>query len=225
MYPTPVTHGMTVGELALMIQGEGWHEGLEDLELHVVKTEGWRRDMLWDATGLPWVPPSPNIPDVETALVYPGTCFFEGTTASEGRGTYEPFLQVGAPHVDGRAIASELNRRRLPGLRFEPVAFTPESIPGMSREPKLLGREIHGVRLSVTDAHALEPVAAGIHILEAFYFALPEEHRNTFFNERGMAIRAGNAETQKRIEAGEGAAAIVADWAGDVERFSRQRES
>ncbi len=225
LYPTPVTHGMTVGELALMIRGEGWHDGLEGLDLHVVKAKGWRRAMLWPETGLEWVPPSPNIPDVETALVYPGTCFFEGTTASEGRGTYEPFIQVGALRVDGEALAVELNRRALPGLRFEPVAFTPESIPGMSREPKLLGEKIEGVRLVVSDAGALDPVAAGIHLLDVFYAALPEEHRGDFFHERGMAIRAGNAETQKRIEAGEGAAAIVADWAEDVERFSRQRES
>ncbi len=224
MYPTPVTHGMTVGELALMIKGEGWHDGLEELDLHVVKLQGWGRDRLWDETGLGWVPPSPNLPDVETTLVYPGTCFFEGTTASEGRGTYEPFLQVGASHVDGKAVAAELNRRELPGLRFAPVSFTPESIPGMSREPKLLGEKIEGVRLHVTDPRPVYPVEAGIHILEVFYFALPEEHRDAFFNERGMAIRAGNAETKQRIEAGDGAAAIATDWAGDVERFARQRE-
>lgn len=224
LYPTPVTHGMTIGELALMIKGEGWMEGLENLDLHVIEMEGWTRDMLWDETGLEWIPPSPNIPDVETAWVYPGTCFFEGTTASEGRGTYEPFLQVGSPYADAGRMAGRLNERRPEGLRFSPVTFTPESIDGMSKNPKLLGEEIAGVRLEVTDAKALRPVAAGIHLLEVFYNGLPDEHKAAFFNDRGMAIRAGNEKVLEMIENGEGAQAIIDLWQEDVEAFSRQRE-
>ncbi len=223
LYPTPVTHGMTVGELAQMIKGEGWHDGLENLELHVVKMEGWRRDMLWTETGLNWIAPSPNLPDIESTYVYPGTCFFEGTTASEGRGTYEPFIQVGAAQVDGKQIAKDLNSRQLPGLEFSPVTFTPKSIPGMSKEPKLLGVEIEGVRLHVTDAEKVKPVALGIHLLDAFYRALPESTRNDFFNERGMAIRAGDAETQKQIEQGVPPEEIIAAWQSDVQTFTHQR--
>jgi len=224
LYPTPVTHGMTVGELARMIQGEGWFEGLDNLELHVVPMEGWARSLLWPETGLPWVPPSPNLPDVETTLVYPGTCFFEGTTASEGRGTYSPFIQVGAPRVSGEEIAREMNARGLPGVKFSPTAFTPISIDGMAKEPKLLGQQLEGVHLTVTDPEVLEPVALGIHLLDAFYRALPEEDRPSFFNERGMAIRAGNEETRKMIEEGIQPAEIMAAWSDDVVRFLRQRE-
>lgn len=222
MYPTPITHGMTAGEFARMIHGEGWHDGIENLELHVIEMEGWTRDMLWYDTGLEWIPPSPNIPDVETAIVYPGTCFFEGTNASEGRGTYEPFIQVGSPHIDPDRVAGELNGRELPGLRFHPVTFIPESIPGMSREPKLEDETVRGVRLEVTDPYAVEPVAAGIHLLQAFYDALPEEHRDEFFILRGMQIRAGIDEVQQRIEQGAEAARIM-DWEEDVELFRRQR--
>lgn len=224
LFPTPITHGMTIGELARMIQGEQWMDGLEELELHVIEMDGWNRDMLWDETGLPWVSPSPNIPDVETALVYPGTCFFEGTTASEGRGTYEPFLQVGAPNSDGNEIAHQLNQRNIKGLSFTETVFTPESIPGMSREPKLLGEEIEGVRLEVTDAKALYPVTAGIHLLEVFYNNLPEENRGDFFNERGMQVRAGNEIVQQMLENGDGAQAIIELWQDDVELFNRQRQ-
>ncbi|MFW6157583.1 MAG: exo-beta-N-acetylmuramidase NamZ domain-containing protein [Balneolaceae bacterium] len=224
LFPTPVTHGMTIGELARMIKGEQWMDGLEELELHVIEMTGWNRDMLWNETGLPWVPPSPNIPDVETALVYPGTCFFEGTTASEGRGTYEPFLQVGARNVEGDEIAGRLNERNLEGLDFTGTLFTPESIPGMSKNPKLLDEEIEGIRLEVTDADALHPVAAGIHILEAFYNALSETDRKKFFNERGMQIRAGNETVQQMLENGEGAQDIIDRWQDDVDSFARQRE-
>lgn len=224
LYPTPVTHGMTIGELALMIKGEQWMDGLEDLELHVVEMDGWSRDMLWDETGLPWVPPSPNIPDVETAYVYPGTCYFEGTTASEGRGTFEPFLQVAAENVKGKEIAEILNEKNIGGLHFTGTVFTPESISGMSKNPKLLGEEIEGVRLKVTDAEVLRPVAAGIYLLEAFYNTLPETGRKDFFNERGMQVRAGNEIVQQMLENGGSARDITDLWQEDVDLFMDQRK-
>jgi uncharacterized protein YbbC (DUF1343 family) len=224
LYPTPITHGMTVGELALMIKGERWHEGIEDLDLHVVEMEGWTRGMLWPDTGMEWVAPSPNIPDVETAIVYPGTCFFEGTTASEGRGTYRPFLQVGSPYVNSNAVADELNRRDLPGLAFSPVTFVPESIEGMSKQPKLLGEEVHGVRIEITEPAKVRPVEAGIHILQAVYESLPTEARETFFIERGLNIRAGNEEVLNKLREGDRVDRIVAGWERDVERFKIERE-
>src|SRR5690554_8155606 len=87
MYPVPIRHGLTTGELARMIAGERWLPGLDSLDLRVIEMAGWRRDMRWPETGLPWIPTSPNVPDFETALVYPGAALFEGTAASEGRGT------------------------------------------------------------------------------------------------------------------------------------------
>ncbi len=223
LYPTPVTHGMTVGELALMIHDQGWHDGIEGLDLHVVPMEGWTRDMLWFDTGLEWIPPSPNIPDAETAVVYPGTCFFEGTPASEGRGTYEPFIQVGSPYVDEEAAAAELNGRMLPGLQFYPVTFVPESIPGMSRYPKLEGELVRGVKLEVTDAAAVEPVAAGIHLLQAFYDLLPEERKDEFFHPRGMPVRAGNTMVAEMIREGIPAHEIIRSWEEDARRFAEMR--
>lgn len=223
LFPTPVTHGMTVGELALMIKGEKWMDGLEDLELHVVEMEGWDRTMLWDDTGLKWVPPSPNIPDAETAYIYPGTCFFEGTTGSEGRGTFEPFLLTGTKNVNGQQIADQLNERGLEGLHFSSAQFTPQSIPGMSRNPKLLDEVVEGVRVHVTDPHAVYPVAAGIHMLEVFYQNLRDEDKSAFFIERGMQVRAGNERVQQMLEDGERAESIIELWREDVEFFKNQR--
>ncbi len=122
-YPLAMRHGMTPGELARYYQGEGGIGG----ELHVVPVEGWRRDMPFAETGLPWVRPSPNMPDVESATHYPGTCLFEGTVLSVARGTEAPFQQIGAPWLDGEALAEAMNAYGLTGVRFEPVRFTPNA--------------------------------------------------------------------------------------------------
>lgn len=231
LYPVPVTHGMTVGELALMIQDQGWHDDLDGLDLHVVPMSGWKRHMTWFDTGLTWVPPSPNIPNAETAIVYPGTCLFEGTPASEGRGTRQPFLLVGSPHVTAETVSDELNRRRqhldrypgLEGVRFHPVVFVPESIPGMSRYPKLEGEDVRGVRIEVTDPAVVSPVALGMHLLQVFYEALPMDQQRLFFHPRGMPVRAGNEWVQEQMALGTPVLDILADWEEDVSRFREMR--
>ena len=139
LYPVPMRHGMTVGELARMMVGEF---GVE-VGLTVVPARGWRRGMLFPETGLPWVPPSPNMPSVESALHYPGTCLFEGTNVSVGRGTEEAFQVVGAPWLDGEALAAALEAYGIPGVRFEAARFTPRN-PG---DGKFGDEEIQGVRL------------------------------------------------------------------------------
>ena len=121
LHPLAVRHGMTAGELALMFR----EELALDVDLHVVPMKGWRRRMAYEDTGLPWVLPSPNIPTVDTAFVYPGGCLVEGTNLSEGRGTTRPFELVGAPWLDGHALARSLERERIPGAGFRAAAFTP----------------------------------------------------------------------------------------------------
>src|SRR5712692_2717081 len=120
-YPVPMRHGMTIGELARLFNTE---IGI-DANLEVIPMEGWRRDMYFDATGLPWVMPSPNMPTLDTAVVYPGSVLFEGTNVSEGRGTTRPFEIVGAPWAIAERFAEDMNRAGLPGVRFRPVVFEP----------------------------------------------------------------------------------------------------
>ena len=115
LYPIPLAHGMTVGELAGMIKGEGMLPGLARLDLTVVRMQGWQRWMRWPDTGLHWVPTSPNLAAFESALLYPGTGLLEGTGASEGRGSAEPFRLAGWPGVDAQALARSLTRRSWPG--------------------------------------------------------------------------------------------------------------
>ena len=126
----PVRHGMTIGEIARLVQG-GLPWGSErfvrplDCELEVVPMRGWRRKDAFEATGLPWVMPSPNMPTVDTAFVYPGLCLIEGTNVSEGRGNTRPFEVIGAPFIDGYRLAERLHGYDLPGVRFRPLSFRP----------------------------------------------------------------------------------------------------
>jgi molybdopterin-guanine dinucleotide biosynthesis protein MobB len=151
-----VRHGMTAGEIARLVAGErGW-----DLDLVVVPARGWARSMRFADTGLPWIPPSPNMPTAETALVYPGGCLVEATNLSEGRGTTRPFEYIGAPWLDGERLAAALARRPLPGARFLPAVFRPTF-------QKHAGKTCGGIFLRVEDAGAFRPYAAGLEMIRA----------------------------------------------------------
>jgi uncharacterized protein YbbC (DUF1343 family) len=157
MYPIPTRHGLTAGELARLYRA---HFGVE-AELGVIPMEGWRRSMLFPETGLIWRPPSPNMPNLESALHYPGSCLFEGTNLSVGRGTDRAFQQVGAPWLDGEALAEAFAGWELPGVRAEAVRFVPER----AGDGKFSGEEVGGVRLIVTDPTTYDPVRAGVVLL------------------------------------------------------------
>ncbi len=152
-HPLPVRHGLTVGELAMLFAGErGWNANLV-----VVKCEGWKRADWWDATGLTWVNPSPNMRSLAQATLYPGVGLLETTNVSVGRGTDTPFEILGAPYIDGRTLAYALNAKNLPGVRFIPVRFTP-------RASKFADESCGGVNLLVTDRNKFAPVRTGLEI-------------------------------------------------------------
>jgi len=162
-YPIPIAHGLTMGELALMMVGEKWIPMENEPELHVVKMEGWGREMIWPDTGLNWVPPSPNLPTFEHAFLYLGTVYFEGTTLSEGRGTPDPFLTLGDPTTQ-LSLDEMLKLQNLtPGLRVDSTSFTPESIPGVAPNPKHLGVESYGVKLNAV-TYDFDPIRVGLEI-------------------------------------------------------------
>ncbi|MBN1448694.1 MAG: DUF1343 domain-containing protein [Bacteroidetes bacterium] len=164
-FPVPVRHGMTMGELARMAVAEGWLRDGAVPALHVIPMRGWRRSMYHDDTGLPWIAPSPNIPMLETALAYVGTCLFEGSSVSEARGTDHPFLQVGAPFVHADTLATIMRAQGLPGVRFEAVHFVPTSRPGATR-PRYEGQSCGGVRLRITDRRRFDAWHCGVQLLQ-----------------------------------------------------------
>jgi uncharacterized protein YbbC (DUF1343 family) len=156
-YPIPMRHGMTIGELARLFNE---HFGI-GAKLEVVAMRGWTRAQYFDSTGLPWVLPSPNLPTVESAVVYPGTVLFEGTNVSEGRGTTKPFELCGAPWVSPEPFCEALNARRLPGVYFRPHAFEPVF-------QKHAKTSCGGCQIHVTDREVFRPVETGVALIEAF---------------------------------------------------------
>ena len=211
LHPIPIRHGATVGEL-----GRLWHGFGVGAAPRVVACAGWSRADVWQRTGLPWVPPSPNMPSPETALVYPGACLLEGTNVSEARGTACPFLFFGAPWIDAEALADRLNAAGVPGARFRPVRFRPTA-------SKYSGQNCAGCQIHVLDAGAFPPVAAGVAILAALRHAYPSEFAWREAAGRFAVDRlAGSSGIRQAVDAGRSWQEIAGDWA-DAEREHRKR--
>ncbi|MEN6520478.1 MAG: DUF1343 domain-containing protein [Armatimonadota bacterium] len=216
-YPVPIRYGMTIGEFARMINREF---GI-GAELTAVPLSGWKREMWFDETGLPWVPPSPAIPTLETAAVYPGACLLEGTNVSEGRSTEMPFQTTGAPWIDSAKLADELNLAKLPGIRFDPVNFTPSS-------SKYAGFECSGVSWKVTDRDKFLPVMTGVKVIEIIHRLWPEEFE---FRKPGpdgryfFDLLAGTDRLRQDLESGRSAEEIAAGWKDGILEFCKVRRS
>ena len=167
LYPIPIRHGQTCGELARMFNEQGWLKNGVKADLVVIPMKGWHRSMWYDRTGLKFIKPSPNMVSLEAAAVYPGLCLLEGTNVSEGRGTPLPFTQFGAPWIDSARLAAELNKLNLLGIRFKPASFTPVS-------SKYEGQRCNGVGIVVTNRDLLEPYYSGVLIVNKVYQMYPD---------------------------------------------------
>jgi uncharacterized protein YbbC (DUF1343 family) len=164
--PLPVRHGMTIAEIARYLR-ESFYP---DLDLRVIPMQGWKRALWFDDTGLPWVIPSPNMPTLDTALVYPGMCLFEGTNISEGRGTTRPFELFGAPFIRGATIVKMLREFKLPGVSFRPLHFQPTF-------QKHAGLLCGGAQIHVTDRGKFKPFKTGVAILKAIHNTYPRDFK------------------------------------------------
>jgi len=207
LHPIPIRHGATMGEL-----GRLWHHfGIGNPPL-VVPCSGWRRKDLWDETELDWIPPSPNMPTPETALVYPGTCLLEGTNVSEARGTACPFRTFGAPWVDAEALTDRLNALELPGCRFRPTRFKPTS-------SKFIGDTCAGCQIHVLDPNAFRPVATGVAILSALRHAYPDQFAwRQGAGKFSVDRLAGTSKLREAVDAGTSWQTIARTWRDDQEK-------
>jgi uncharacterized protein YbbC (DUF1343 family) len=224
-YPIPLVHGMTTGELAQIIKGEGWLDGLGALDLTVAPMQGWRRTMRWPELQRPWVTTSPNVPSFEAALVYPGMGLVgEGLDVNEGRGTPMPFTLFGAPWADGGNLAARLNAVELGGVHFAVHAYTPRSIPGVALHPRFEGTSLNGVRIVVTDPAAFAPLETGVHVLAALFAeARAKGVAEPVANLAMLNALAGSERLRRMLAGGSSGAEIIAAWQQEVARFRVQR--
>ncbi len=209
-HTVPLRHGLTAGEFALLVNGER----RLGASLRVVRMDGWRRDAFFDSCGLLWVPPSPNIPTPETALIYAGMVLIEGTSLSEGRGTAFPFRFVGAPWLDADRLAAELNALRLPGCVFRPTAFTPTA-------SKHRGESCAGVEVHVTDWKPYRSVTVAVALIQTVRRLHPDKFQ--LQNETFDRL-AGTSALREAIEAGTPLEKIVDGWRSEVEGYLTRRE-
>lgn len=216
-YPIPMAHGMTLGELAKMMVGENWIEHADQADVRVIPMEGWKRSMKWPETGLEWIAPSPNLPTFEHAFVYLGTVLFEGVNISEGRGTSDPFLKVGAPTTELTSSHIADLRRKFAGVNIERISFTPQSIPGKAPNPDFEGQECHGVEIQVTDPEKFNPVKLGVEVLATLLDATPQASLNNYI-EKLSGIDKSSFLNQIQNES------YMDNWEQTAQNFSERRK-
>ena len=212
-FPIAMRHGMTIGELARLANTI---LGLS-VDLHVVPLEGWRRSMDFDATGLPFVPPSLNLRTLESLYHYPGLCLFEGTNLSVGRGSQLPFEQIGAPWLDTTAVLAKLRLEPAAGVRFVGTTFRPAT-PGDGKYPDTL---LAGIRLITTDRATYDPTITAVHLLAALRSAHPAAFA---FRPAQFDRLAGGPDLRTAIERGEPVTSIASRWRQELARFRERRQ-
>lgn len=218
LFPLPMRHGMTMGELALLMN----REFKIDTDLMVVAVQNWNRDHYFKDTGFPWLAPSPNMPTPECALVYPGQVIWEGTNVSEGRGTTQPFEFVGAPFWDSKEILDKLKTTELPGCVLRPVLFEPTS-------GKWANSPCEGFQIHVTEPESFLPYRTSLALLQASILLYPDEFQykkppyEYEYERLPMDLIIGDKEIRKRLESGEAIDAIEKSWESDLQEFDKLR--
>ena len=216
MHPIPIRHGMTIGELGIMINEEGWLKSGKKVNLTIYKIENWDKSL-----GYFSIPPSPNIPSLETAIIYNGMCLFEGTNVSEGRGTKSPFTLFGAPWVDSQELLKELLDKDLEGVRFYQKAFKPISIEGVSKHPKYKDELCHGVKIDINEKEKVNPLMISILALQI----ISKNHPDHFsFNQNNFIQNLyGSRKIKDYIVNQYSMSRIMEDWAEDCRQFRSLR--
>lgn len=217
MHSIPIRHGMTIGELGIMINDEGWLDSGKKVDLIIYKIENWDKSLGYFSK-----PPSPNIPSLETAILYNGMCLFEGTNVSEGRGTQSPFKLFGAPWIDSRKLLKELLDKNLEGVRFYQKAFKPISIEGVSKYPKYKNELCYGIKIDIYEKEKLDPLRIAITALQI----ISKNHPDHFsFNQNNFIQKLyGSRDIKDYIVNQYSISSITEEWDKDYSRFKALRE-
>jgi uncharacterized protein YbbC (DUF1343 family) len=216
----PILHGMTIGELAMLFTSENYIALSSSPDLKIIKMKGWERSRYWDDLEITWLPTSPNIPTFETALVYPGTCLLEGTNISEGRGTENPFLTIGAPFIKPDDLISELNIDETTGIKLSPTEFIPIEIKGKAVNPKFNGKECYGINIKVTDKTKFSAIDFGLNLIYVLYKLYPAEFK---FKENHFDLLTGNNKIRLSIGQGDSTDLMKKLWQKDLNNFKKIR--
>jgi len=219
--PIPITHGMTVGELAKYFVGEKLIGDNLDADLTIIKMKNWDRNLFYDSFHSSWIKPSPNIPSLDVAIIYPGTCLLEGTNVSEGRGTDEPFLTIGAPFINSNELAIELGKQNINGVTFEPITFTPIEIPGVVSNPKYKNENCNGIKINLTDLNKFESVKFGIKLIASLYKLYPNEFK---FRDDSFDRLAGDKSVRQKIIEGISGEEIIKSYQNELNDFKEIRK-
>ena len=217
--PIPSIYGMTPGELATMINDEQMLNGGVKADLTVIKMENYKRSLWYDQTGLKWITPSPNLPDMNSVEVYPGNVLIEATNISEGRGTTHPFENVGAPFIDSEKLIELLKMQGIAGVKFEPITFTPQPLPWAAK-PKYSGELCHGVKITVIDRDNFKPVEMGVTIVWAIHKLYPGEFK---FNAAAFDRLCGTPNVRQELIAGKSPSTIFLEWNRGLKVFEKRR--
>ena len=214
MHPIPIRHGLTIGELALMIEGMNWISGDGDLDLEVIKVLGWNGEPVSID-----IPPSPNIPDLETAIIYSGLCLLEGTNISEGRGTDTPFKILGAPWLNSEDVLDRIKSSGVRGADVSGITFIPKSIPGKAAYPKYKSEECKGIKIDITDFDSFYPLKLGVLILKSIHDSDPENFKilETNFIDKLY----GSDQLKENIINGLSINELVLTWKYESEQFRK----
>jgi uncharacterized protein YbbC (DUF1343 family) len=219
--PIPIMHGLTIGEIAELFVNENYINTDSKPELIVIKMKGWNRNYFWDDLNREWIPTSPNIPKFETSLIYPGTCFIEGTNISEGRGTDDPFLTIGAPFINSTELINNLKSLHIEGIEFSPSSFTPVKIKGKATHPKFEGINCYGVKFKLTDKKKFNAVEFGVYLIDALLKLYPDNFK---FKDNYIDKLAGTDKLRKDLLSGKNPSEIIKSWENELEEFKSIRK-
>jgi len=221
--PIPIRYGMTIGELAKLYVGEGYigKFGNSRTGLTIIELKNWERNFYYDDLSLKWINTSPNIPTVNSAIVYPGTCLIEGTNISEGRGTQSPFTTIGAPFIKSEDLIRDLNILGINGVKLEPAEFTPVEITGMVSNPKYKNEICYGINIIVTDRDRFKPVDFGIKLIYSLHKLYPDKFQ---FRESSFDRLTGDSSIRKKIIDGVKPDEIIKSWQPELNKFIELRK-
>lgn len=217
--PIPIRYGLTCGELALMMRGEGWVP--TEVDLHVIKMENWERAYFWDDTGLPWIPPSPNIPTPETAIIFPGTGLLGGIKLNQGLGTANPFLQFGAPWMNPDLIIRSFDQEVLAGINLQSSSYIPRTIPGKIAAPSYEDTLCYGLKVEIAEKDRFLPVKFCLSLLEVLKTNYPDKITPT---SSSLSLLFGTDHLSRYLEGNMSYETLLNEIKIDEENFLQKRE-